>query len=129
MNARCISPAHAQDQLCLLPNGIQLCYRQYGEAQNPSVLLIAGLGLQLTFWPRLLIDGLVGQGFHVVVFDNRDVGRSSSGTTRPPGRLAKFLRRADPAAYDLSDMADDARGLLDHLGIGRSHVIGMSMGG
>lgn len=63
MNARCISPAHAQDQLCLLPNGIQLCYRQYGEAQNPSVLLIAGLGLQLTFWPRLLIDGLVGQGF------------------------------------------------------------------
>ena len=76
-----------------------------------------------------LVDGLVAQGFHVIAFDNRDSGASTQVATKPPGRLRQLLARPRPGAYDLGDMAHDTIGLLDHLDIDRTHVVGMSMGG
>ncbi|WP_460446433.1 alpha/beta fold hydrolase [Angustibacter aerolatus] len=93
------------------------------------LLLVAGLGLDLTSWPQPMVDGFVGRGFRVIRFDNRDIGRSSRADVPRPGRLRQLLARPRPDAYDLGDMAADAYGLLDHLGVDRAHLVGMSMGG
>lgn len=65
------------DQFATLPGGMRLCYRTYGHPQNPALVLVAGLGLQLVSWPQVWIDHLVQAGLYVVVPDNRDVGRST----------------------------------------------------
>ncbi|WCM23659.1 alpha/beta hydrolase [Paraburkholderia bryophila] len=119
----------ARDLFCDLPTGVRLCYRTYGLESGHPLLLIAGLSLQLTSWPSNLIDDLVQRGFHVIVLDNRDVGRSSRIPQKPPGLLRQFLRLPIPSAYGLEDMAADTVGLLDHLRVARAHVVGMSMGG
>jgi proline iminopeptidase len=115
-------------------NGITIEVETSGNPAGPAVLLIMGLGMQLTAWPQALVDGLAEQGFHVIRFDNRDSGLSSSfsGRRRPSLALAWFkslLRLPQSPAYTLHDMADDARALLDALGIAQAHVIGVSMGG
>ncbi|MFG2044503.1 alpha/beta fold hydrolase [Dactylosporangium sp. NPDC048998] len=117
------------DGFCDLPGGIRVCYRAEGDDSAVPLLLIAGLGLDLTSWPRPLLDGLLGRGFRVVRFDNRDAGRSTRVRARPPGLLRQLAARPPRGAYTLEDMAGDALGVLDHLGIGRAHVAGMSMGG
>ena len=106
-------------------------YEVIGEGE--PLLLVMGLGCQLIHWPDEFVRLLVGRGFQVIRFDNRDIGLSTKMTGRPPtiartvgALLSKRLARSD---YKLSDMADDAAGLLDHLGIGRAHVVGVSMGG
>jgi pimeloyl-ACP methyl ester carboxylesterase len=119
----------AGDQLVDLPAGPRICYRTEGPADGPPLLLIAGLGIDLTSWPQRMVDGFTGEGFRVIRFDNRDVGRSSAIATPPPGRLRQLLARPRPDAYDLADMAADAYGLLEHLGVERVHLVGMSMGG
>lgn len=119
----------ARDAFCDAPTGVRLCYRTYGPDTGEPLLLIAGLSLQLTSWPPGLVDGLVRCGYRVIVFDNRDVGRSSRIAQRPPGLMRQFLRRPIRSAYDLRDMAADTIGLLDHLRVARAHLVGMSMGG
>lgn len=111
-------------------NGIEIEYEMAGT--GPPLLLVMGLGGQLTDWPQLLVDRLQ-QHFTVVRFDNRDAGLSTWSTTSPP-RRSDFVRAALwPASlelpYTLADMANDAAGLLQKLGIDSAHVLGMSMGG
>ncbi|WP_040492929.1 alpha/beta fold hydrolase [Ilumatobacter nonamiensis] len=112
-------------------NGITIEYEQHGEGE--PLLLVMGLGGQLTDWPRGFIDTLVDAGFQVTVFDNRDIGLSTEFDWEPPSpvkALAKTLVRRPPkAGYTIPDMAEDAAGLMDTLDIESAHVVGMSMGG
>jgi pimeloyl-ACP methyl ester carboxylesterase len=115
-------------------NGIEIEYETFGPEGGEPLLLIMGLGQQLTRWPVSLIDSLVGEGFRVIRFDNRDIGRSTwfdaAVTPDLPTVFTALAGRMDPGApYLLADMADDAAGLLDALGIARAHVAGVSMGG
>nr|WP_234995868.1 alpha/beta fold hydrolase [Streptoalloteichus hindustanus] len=126
---RATAPRATDDRFVDLPAGPRICYRTDGPADGVPLLLVSGLGRDLTAWPRRLVDGLVDNGFRVIRFDNRDAGRSSQIPTPPPSLLRQLLARPRPDAYDLGDMAADAHGLLDHLGIDRAHVVGVSMGG
>ncbi len=116
-----------------LASGIELAYEDRGSASDPLLLLVNGLGSQLVGYPAELCDALVAEGFRVVRFDNRDVGRSTWLDDHPPrfsaAVEARKAGRPVEAPYDLGDLADDAVGLLDHLGVERAHVVGMSMGG
>jgi len=114
-------------------NGITIEYAETGAPGAPVILLIMGLGMQLIAWPQSFCDGLAARGFRVVRFDNRDVGHS---TPMPAGSLATasmmtraFFGLPVRPPYTLIDMARDALGLLDALGIARVHVVGASMGG
>ena len=118
-----------EDHFATLPSGLRLCFRTYGQAHNPSIVLIAGLGLQLISWPNALIDGLVAAGLHVITLDNRDIGRSSYLQQTPPPRWRLMARWVPQGHYQIKDMADDVSQLLDHLHISKAHVLGMSMGG
>jgi pimeloyl-ACP methyl ester carboxylesterase len=109
-------------------------YEALGDPRHPAIVLIMGLGMQLTAWPDEFCQALVARGYRVVRFDNRDCGLS----TRTPGRRRVNLMLAMAAAalglplrtpYTLEDMAGDTVGLMDRLGIGRAHIVGASMGG
>ncbi len=111
---------------------VELEYDLRGEGD--PVLMVMGIGAQMVLWPPELLDGLAARGLRVIRFDNRDVGRSTwlSALGRPDiGRLLPQAWLGIPvqAPYTLSDMAADAVGLLDQLGIARAHVVGVSMGG
>jgi pimeloyl-ACP methyl ester carboxylesterase len=96
------------------------------------MLLIMGLGAQLTRWPLGLIDKLVARGFHVIRFDNRDVGLSQkfSGAPKIEDVVGAMMKGEKPnIPYTLDQMAADAVGLLDHIRIERAHIVGASMGG
>ncbi|MGY5883402.1 alpha/beta fold hydrolase [Modestobacter lacusdianchii] len=123
------APAPDDDLFVDLPAGPRLCHRTAGPDDGVPLLLIAGLGIDLTSWPQRMVDGFTDRGFRVIRFDNRDVGRSTSIVTPPPGRLRQLLARPRPDAYDLADMAADTVGLLDHLEVSQVHLVGMSMGG
>ncbi|CAN5336466.1 alpha/beta hydrolase [soil metagenome] len=115
-------------------NGIEIEYELFGPEGGAPLLLIMGLASQLTRWPMALVERLVGEGYRVIRYDNRDIGLSSGFDTAPtpdlPTVFAALAKGQDPGApYLLSDMADDAAGLLDALGIARAHVAGVSMGG
>lgn len=115
-------------------NGITIAYETSGSPLDPPVLLIMGLGMQLIAWPQDLVDGLVEQGYYVICFDNRDIGLSSKLHQHKKPNIVwayfkSLLGLKQSAAYTLNDMADDALGLLDALGISKAHVVGMSMGG
>ncbi len=114
-------------------NGITVEYAESGSRDAPVILLIMGLGMQLVAWPQSFCDGLAARGFRVIRFDNRDAGHS---TLIPAGRLAMtsmmaraFFGLPVKPPYTLTEMARDALGLLDALGISRAHVVGASMGG
>ena len=117
------------DQFADLPNGIRMCYRSYGQPYHPTIVLIAGLGLQLVSWPVALIEGLVAEGLHVITPDNRDIGRTTHMPYPAPARWRLLLRSVPAAQYRLEDMAQDVSLLLDQLGIASAHLLGMSMGG
>jgi len=109
---------------------IELAYETGGDPAGAPMLLIMGLGVQMIFWPDELVGGLGAAGFRTVRFDNRDVGRSSwIDGGPPPDPLAALAGDTSSASYTLSDMASDAAGLLDRLGLDAAHVVGASMGG
>ena len=109
---------------------IRLCYETFGERGNTPMLLIMGLGTQMLAWHEDFCRELAGRGFFVIRYDNRDVGRSTHFEDVPPPRPSELLRRRiRRPAYTLGDMADDAAGLLEALGLASAHVVGASMGG
>ena len=120
-----------------IPGGkIELEHETIGSPSDPAVLLIMGFTAQLTLWPDGFCQAIADRGRYVIRFDNRDCGLSSKldGVAVDMGALmtAVALNRPDltpPVPYTLSDMANDAVGLLDHLGITAAHVVGASMGG
>ncbi|MBM6404148.1 alpha/beta fold hydrolase [Phycicoccus sp. CSK15P-2] len=112
---------------------LDIAYETDGPDDAEPLLLVMGLGTQLVGWPEDFVAGLVERGFRVVRVDNRDIGLSSRTDGPAPSRstvLKAFVhRRAAESEYLISDMADDAAGVLDTLGIDRAHVVGASMGG
>ena len=109
---------------------IELCYETFGDPADPALLLIMGLGTQMLGWDDEFCEALAGRGFHVIRYDNRDIGRSTILDTYPAPTLGQLLRRDKRAvAYTIADLAADGVGLLDHLGIERAHLVGASMGG
>lgn len=114
--------------------GLHLEAESHGKSSDPAVVLIMGLGMQLIFWPEPLIEALVSGGFRVIVFDNRDCGRSGvridpAHTAPAKALLAHLFRRPFRPAYRLSDMADDTLALADALQLGSFHLVGVSLGG
>ena len=114
-------------------NGISIEYDVHGDDDGEPLLLVMGLGGQLIAWPLEFVEALVARGFRVIRFDNRDIGLSTKMATPPPTRRQVMLSAVAPGRaksdYTINDMADDAAGLLDVLGIERAHVVGVSMGG
>ncbi|MBO6668792.1 alpha/beta hydrolase [Parvibaculum sp.] len=115
-------------------NGITLEYESFGPQDRETILLIMGLGAQLTMWPTELCDELVKRGYRVIRYDNRDVGLSHKFDEHGmPDMTAIFgaLMAGQPAQspYSLDDMAADAVGLLDALSVKQAHIAGASMGG
>ena len=119
-------------------NGISIEVEDTGvdgsQAGRPAVLLIMGLGMQLTAWPPAFVQGLVEQGFRVVRFDNRDIGLSQHlDHLGVPNLIWESLKHRMglqvKAPYSVHEMAADALGVLDALGISKAHVAGVSMGG
>jgi pimeloyl-ACP methyl ester carboxylesterase len=109
---------------------VELAYETFGDPSHPAVLLVMGLATQMLGWRAGFCQALADRGFHVIRYDNRDVGRSTKFSTHRPPTPVQLLRRdRRAAAYTLADMADDGVGLLDGLGIDAAHVVGASMGG
>jgi len=108
---------------------VELCYETFGDPQDPAMLLVMGLATQMLGWHEDFCAELAARGFHVIRYDNRDVGRSTRMRGRPPTRVQLVLRSKKAAGYTLDDMAADGAGLLDALGVERAHVVGASMGG
>jgi pimeloyl-ACP methyl ester carboxylesterase len=110
-------------------NGIEIVYETIGDPSNPPLLLVMGLGTQLIHWDLELCELFAERGFYVIRFDNRDAGRSTYIDAPVPNIRRAMAGLKIDAPYLLDDMADDAFGLLDHLGIEAAHVAGASMGG
>lgn len=115
-------------------NSITLHYEDHGDPAHPPLLLVMGLGAQMTLWPIELVEALVERGYRVIRYDNRDIGLSQKmDGAKAPGMVRHMIMRRigfRPAVpYTLADMAADGIGLLDALDIARAHVVGASMGG
>ncbi|MGI9591899.1 MAG: alpha/beta fold hydrolase [Myxococcota bacterium] len=113
---------------------IELEAAAQGDPGAPAVLLVRGLGTQLTQWPASLLEGLLDRGLRVLRFDNRDAGLSDKLDGRPQPEygdaVAAAARGEEPAVpYTLADMAADAVAVLDHFGVERAHAVGISLGG
>ena len=109
---------------------VRLCYETFGDPANPAMLLIMGLGSQMILWREEFCAMLAERGFFVIRFDNRDAGRSTRiEVAKQPSLMRVLAGHREEAPYLLADMADDAAGLLDHLGIASAHVVGASLGG
>ena len=113
-------------------DNLEIYYRDYGPVDGTPVLLVMGLGGQLTFWPPYMIKRLQDSGYRPIAYDNRDMGLSTRFESNPTflsNYLKYYLNIPIKSEYKLDDMANDAVMLIDYLNIKKSHVIGMSMGG
>ena len=133
INALPIRPALDPGEAYADVNGVRLCFQTFGRPGDPPMLLVHGLGAQMILWDDQFCDLLAGRGYFVVRFDNRDIGKSNRVATQA-FNLMEVVAAGKPgerlaAPYLLADMAADAVGLIDHLGIARAHVVGVSMGG
>jgi len=115
-------------------NGLRLEYETFGRSSDDPLLLVMGLGAQMILWHEDFCEQLAARGHRVIRFDNRDIGKSTwldeLGIPDVMGAMtAAFTRQSIAAPYLLRDMAADAAGVLDALGIETAHVVGASMGG
>ena len=115
-------------------NGITIEFDTFGDPAERPLLLVMGLGAQMTRWRPEFCEQLADHGHYVIRFDNRDVGLSHKFDHAGVPNMAQIFMQAQAgqpvsAPYSLDDMADDATGVLDALGIERAHVCGASMGG
>ena len=110
-------------------NDINIWWEDFGNSSDPSVLLIMGANANAMQWTLEFINPLVSAGFHVIRFDNRDVGKSTWLTTEPSFKLEEGSMVTGEVSYNLEDMAQDAVSLLEHLGVEKAHIVGASMGG
>jgi pimeloyl-ACP methyl ester carboxylesterase len=121
----------SEELMAPLSKDIELCYQTFGNPEGQPLLLVMGLGGPMNWWDPDFCTALARRGFYVIRYDNRDTGRSS----RIRGRVTRsmlvraFAGRRVRAPYSVEDMAADACGLLDHLGLPSAHVVGVSMGG
>ena len=118
------------EQIATIGEDLEICFETFGDPADPAMLLVMGLGTQMLGWPDAFCELLAAHGYFVIRYDNRDVGRSTHFREhRPPTVKQLLMRDRTCAPYSLADMADDGIGVLDHLGIDRAHVVGISMGG
>jgi pimeloyl-ACP methyl ester carboxylesterase len=115
-------------------NNITIEYESFGDPANATILLVMGLGMQLIAWPEQFCIELASRGYRVVRYDNRDTGFSTKfGDAKTPSVVSLMIRSAlrlpVRVPYTLRDMAGDAVGLLDALGVKAAHIVGASMGG
>ena len=115
-------------QQARLPGEITIAYEEIGEPDHPPLLLVGGLGQQLIAWRDDFVAELTARGLRVIRFDNRDTGLSTH-FEEMPDLEAMFGGDRSSAPYTLSDMASDAAGLIEALGLDSAHVAGVSMGG
>ncbi|MDA3031199.1 MAG: alpha/beta hydrolase [Actinomycetota bacterium] len=124
---RAVLPALADEP------AIELEFATFGDPGNPTLLLVNGYTSQMIVWETELIERLVAQGLHVVIYDNRDVGFSTKldGLYVQPMKVLQSIIAGEPVKvpYTLSAMAADGMGLLTHLGVDQAHIAGVSMGG
>jgi pimeloyl-ACP methyl ester carboxylesterase len=128
-NVRCVPRTQTPQTQYAASNGLKLAYETFGDEANPPVLLIMGLGTQMIAWPDEMCQQIADSGHWVIRYDNRDVGLSTHLDDLPVPTLKDLALRRRKPPYKISDMAADAVGLLDALGIDSAHVVGASMGG
>lgn len=129
-----MNPISQPEHRVAIAGGIELAYDSFGDPNDEPLLLIMGLGSQMLVWDDGFCAALAARGFHVVRFDNRDVGRSTVLAAAGIPDIGAMMKsalagEAVTAPYTLADMAADATGLLDALGIASAHIVGASMGG
>lgn len=110
-------------------NGIEIAYETFGEATDPPMVMVMGLGVQMIAWPDEMCQALADSGFYVIRFDNRDVGLSTHLRNAPTPTVTEALLRRKKAPYTIQDMAEDTLGLITALGFDSVHLVGASMGG
>ncbi|MFM7308771.1 MAG: alpha/beta fold hydrolase [Actinomycetota bacterium] len=113
---------------------IEIEYDTFGDKNNPALILVMGFGAQMVAWDTKFAQMLADRGHFVVRFDNRDVGLSTKldGVKVDANAVvaaALLEQPLPPVPYNLSDMAQDIVGLMDHLNIAKAHIMGASMGG
>lgn len=99
-----------------ISSDISLAHESFGNSADPAVVMVMGATASMLWWPRDLCEGLALRGYHVIRYDHRDTGQS---TSVPLGK----------ACYSVEDLADDLMGLLDGLRLDAAHIVGMSLGG
>ena len=109
--------------------GLEFEYDQFGQRGDPSLLLVMGLGAQMTSWDEEFCVLLADKGFHVTRYDNRDVGLSTRLDAIGVPDIMQVIAGAVPPAYSIDDLADDAAAVLEALDLAPAHVVGASMGG
>jgi pimeloyl-ACP methyl ester carboxylesterase len=115
-------------------NGLNFEYETFGDRRHPALLLIMGFSAQMTMWPQALCSGLADAGYHVIRFDNRDIGLTDKlDHLGEVNVMEAFMKAATgqpiEAPYRLDDFAADSVAILDALGVERAHIVGASMGG
>ena len=113
-------------------DNVNIFYLDHGPKEGTPILMIQGLGAQLTYWPDELISLLQQNGYRPIVFDNRDAGLSSRFSAKPSfilDYLRYYLRLPMKSEYTLKDMSKDAISVLNVLKIKKAHILGTSMGG
>ena len=125
-----VTPLVTSEKIVNVGRGIDIAHERFGDPEAPAVLLLQGISQQMLGWHEAFCAELATRGLQPIRFDNRDIGRSTHLSDTPlPDFAAALAGDVSSATYTLSDMAADGIGLLDALGLGSGHVVGLSLGG